>query len=138
MKIKYVLAFFLVLPLVVYSYWLASIEKQVSSAKEFFVTMKGYNLVDLLNEHYLMLRPDWENTDCTQFDEGRCPTELFAYSYRYYLSELATMDIDAENVRDLNIKVEIGFAVKGKANPQVKNLYINGQHWKDWFSQFVK
>lgn len=138
MKSKYVLAFFLVLPLVVYLYWIASLEKQLYSSKEVMVAMNGFDPVDLLSGHYLLLRPDWNNTDCAQFEQNRCPTELFAYSYRYYLPEVKAMDVDREIASNENLKVEISFAINGKANPLVKELYINGQQWKIWFNQFAK
>ena len=136
MKTKHILAFFLILPIVVYVCWVGKIEKQIHTAKTVMVTMQGYDPVDLLSGHYLLLRPNWSETDCKQFETEDCPTELFSYSYRYYLPEFKAIDIDRELIRNSNLKVEMEFAVNGKAKPLVKNLYINGQKWKDWFNQF--
>ena len=138
MKNKYVLLFFLILPIVVYMFWVGKIETQIHTAKTVKVTMQGYDPVDLLSGHYLLLRPDWSKTDCSQFDNNTCPTELFAYSYRYYLPETDAISIDKEIARNLNIKIEMEFAINGKANPLVKELYINNQQWKVWFNQFAK
>lgn len=138
MKTKRVLAFFLILPIIVYVCWIGKIEKQIHTAKTVMVVMLGYDPVDLLSGHYLSLRPDWHKTDCSQFENGVCPQELFSYSYRYYLPEFEAMDIDKELVKNSNLKVEIEFAINGKAKPLVKHLYINGQKWRDWFSQFAK
>lgn len=137
MKTKYILAIFLILPIIVYVGWIGTLEKQIHTAKTVMVTMQGYDPVDFLSGHYLSLRPDWENTDCKQFENEVCPTELFARSYRYYLPEFDAIAID-ERIRDISLKIEIEFAINKKANPLVKHLYINGQKWRDWFTQFSK
>ena len=138
MKTKHILAFFLILPIFIYIGWVGKIEKQIHTAKTVMVTMQGYDPVDLLSGHYLRLQPDWTETDCQQFENDVCPTELFSYSYRYYLPEFDAIEIDKELIRNTNLKIEMEFAVTGKAKPLVKHLYINGIKWKDWFNQFSK
>ncbi len=138
MKNKYVLLVFLLLPLIVYACWIKHIETRLAQSKTVMIAMQGYDPVDLLSGHYLLLRPDWSRTDCSQFEQNVCPTEIFSYSYRYYLPEFEAMDIDKELVRNSNLKVELEFAVNGMSKPMVKQLYLNGQIWQDWFSQFAK
>ena len=120
-----------------YMHFSARVEKQSDMQKDVMVVMRGYNMVDL-SEGYLRLIPDWEKTDCSQFENATCPMELFAYSYRYYLAGLEDMNVNFAKISNLAVQTELEFIINGKANPVVKDLYINGYKWQEWFRQFVK
>lgn len=133
MKSKHVLAVFLILPVLLLSAWIMKIEIDLKSDKTVLIRMNGFDPVDLLSGHYLLLRPDWKGTNCAQFPESICPTELFSYSYRYYLPEFDARTVDRRLLQDAP-KVEMEFAIRGKSKPLVKGLLINGTDWKQWLN----
>lgn len=129
--IKYKLAFFLALPIICLLGWVLIIQAELYSENTVKVTMRGFDPFDLVSGRYLSLRPDWSNTDCSQFKDKRCPTELFSYTYRYYLPEAAAPDAE-KYINCDKAKVEMIFVWRGNAKPLVKTLLINGMPWQEW------
>lgn len=136
MKLKYVLAFFLTVPVLLLAGWVVKLESGLHGGREVVVQMSGFDPVDFLSGHYLSLRPDWEKTDCAQFEDGKCPYELFSRFYRYYLPEFDAAAVDEEIRRNNDLPVALVFAVNGRAKPRIKQLLIGGKDWQDWIKQF--
>ncbi len=132
MKSKYFLALFLTLPILFFCYLVKDINYELSHGKTVKVRMMGFAPRDILSGHYLYLRPDWDKTDCRQFDDNICPTELFSYNYRYYLPEFDARQVDTEISNNEKLKIEMLFIIKGRAKPLVKGLLIEGKELEDW------
>lgn len=49
------------------------------------VVVQGYDPKDFFAGYYMNLRPDWENTDCSQFADSTCPRNDFASNYSFYI-----------------------------------------------------
>jgi len=133
MRNKYLLITWLVLPIVVLTGLIINLEINLHSEKTVIVRMLGYDPVDLLSGHYLHLQPDWSKTDCHQFELNICPSERFAYTYRYYLPEFDAVKID-RLIRYKNPKIDMVFTYQGQSNPLVKGLLIDGKNWQDWLA----
>ncbi len=99
--------------------------------------MCGYDPRDLIAGHYLNLQPDWNLTDCSQFNRKRCPVELFNYTYRYYLPEEDIQEIDLLLTQD-DLKTEVVFVYKEGAKPRVEELLIEEKPWREWLRQSAK
>lgn len=134
---KYFLAFALLFPLLAFGAWLIDIEHDLNTEKTVVIRMRGYDPVDLLSGRYLLLRPDWDHTDCTQFTDGICPRNQFAQSYRYYLPEDAAKNLDHLLVQK-QPQTDIVFTYHPKASPMVKELLIDGSIWQEWLNLLPK
>lgn len=132
MKTKYILALVLGMPVIFFSYWINSINVSLKHENTVNVRMDGFDPRDILSGHYLYLRPNWQKTDCSQFKSKVCPTELFSYSYRYYLPEFDARDLELKIAGNQNLKIEMVFVINGSAKPLVKELLINGKGWQEW------
>lgn len=135
MKSKYVLLLFLTLPIVFLGSWMISLHFASLKAETVIVRMRGFDPVDLLSGRYLYLRPDWEQTDCRQFADKKCPKKLFETSYRYYLPEHDAQALDAKLTAMPDMQIDIVFALHKDRKPLVKNLLIDNLPWKDWLSK---
>lgn len=135
MKTKYILALFLILPFIVFAGWLYNIHQSLNAERDVTVTMTGYDPKDLLSGHYLLLRPDWRNTDCTQFEDNHCPTWQFSATYRYYLPEEKAIMFDKISNVD---KMEIVFAYQKNSTPMVKSFLVGGMKWDDWLNRYLE
>ncbi len=133
MQNKYLLITWLVLPIVVLIGWIINIEINLHTENTVTIRMRGYDPIDLLSGHYLYLQPDWSETDCRQFEQNICPSERFAYSYRYYLPEFDAVNID-RLIAHKNPKIDMVFTYQGQSNPLVKGLRIDGKDWQDWLT----
>lgn len=137
MKTKYALAVFLILPFLAFAGWIFTIQKSLNAEHDVVIRMRGYDPRDLLSGHYLLLRPDWEQTDCSQFYNEICPRSQFAASYRYYLPEFDAVQLD-KLLNEKSPATEMVFAYRKTAKPMVKKLLIEGSDWKDWLNRFSK
>ncbi len=100
------------------------------------VSIDGYDPRSLLSGHYIDYRVNWEQTDCTQFADNRCPREDFRYvSDRYYLPQWAATRIDKMRIISDNARFDIVFAYKKGQTPSAKQLLINGQPWQDYLQR---
>lgn len=137
MHTKKPLLVFLMLPIVFLLCWTLYLEYELKSEKTVIVRMTGFDPKDLLSGHYLHLQPVWTETDCSQFTNDECPTELFAVTYRYYLPEFDAKYLDKRLLSE-NLKIDMLFVLRGQAKPMVKDLLIDNKPWKEWIKQSVE
>ena len=128
---KYVLAFFLGLPIIYLLATAVIINLELNAKNTVTIAMRGFDPFDLVSGRYLRLSPDWDATDCSQFKDKRCPTEKFSLSYRYYIPEIVASDAE-KYVTCPNTKVEMVFVWRGEAKPLVKTLLIDDMPWQKW------
>lgn len=127
------LMIFLILPIILLAAWILKIETDLKTEKTVTIRMSGFDPVDLLSGHYLYLRPNWHETDCAQFSDNTCPTDLFSSSYRYYLPEFDAQKLD-QHVWQKNPPIDMIFVLRGKSKPMVQKLMIDGKSWQDWLA----
>lgn len=134
MKNKYILAFFLILPFFFLGGMTFHAHKNLNSGKEVIIRMSGFDPFNILSGHYLDLRTDFSNTDCSQFKDNKCPTHKFNYRYKYYLPEFDAKAIDTL-IMTLNPQINLVFIYNDSTKPHVKNLLIDNMEWKDWLEK---
>lgn len=117
------------LPVLILLLWVATIEVQIHQGKEVVVRIKGYDPRDLLAGHYIYYQLDWENTDCSQFENGICPTKAFERTGRFYVSEKEAVMIEQE-LRDDDVQAEIVFSYQRGIQPKALDLLLDGQSWR--------
>ncbi len=117
------------LPVVILLAWVATLEVQIWQGREVVVRLQGYDPRDLLSGHYIRYQLDWENTDCTQFDNEVCPVNDFDQVGRFYVDEDKAMALDRE-VGDRNNTAEMVFSYRKGQKPLALNLLVNGESWK--------
>lgn len=121
----------LLFPLVVLLIWNGWLEGKVLFSPEMTVAAEGYDPRSLISGHYLQLRPVWEKTDCSDFEENKCPLENFERVYSFYLPEQTAEELD-RIIRTENPELKLIFALPDNSRPLLKNLLINGVSWKEW------
>ncbi len=107
------------------------------AAQTVVVSIDGYDPRSILSGHYIEYNINWQETDCYQFDDGRCPYSDFAKaSNRFYLPQNEATQIDRlRRVMTDDLHFDIVYAYqKGKA-PVARQLLINGQEWHDYLNQ---
>lgn len=135
MKRNYIVATILVFPIIALFFWVISVNVTMNRADTVFVKVTGYDPRDLLSGHYVVLRPVWGETDCTQFKNDECPSRDFEYSYRFYLPEGDAKYLDRVISRQSDLDMYLLFATPSNGKPLVKDLYINGLQWKIWLDK---
>ena len=128
---KYILAFFLAMPIIYLLATVLVINSELNAENTVTIAMRGFDPFDLVSGRYLRLSPDWNATDCSQFKDKQCPTEKFSLIYRYYIPEIVASDAE-KHVNCPNTKVEMLFVWRGEAKPLVKTLLIDGMPWQEW------
>ena len=146
---KKILLFLFFTPLVLLICWTLFLDHQRVSGAEVKVVIRGYDPVDLLSGHYISYQIDWNKTDCTQFPEGRCPSqEVFCKSSRwgrqcrFYIPEKHARELDTLfrkyvwRSRDANdMTFEVVYSYKKGFKPIAKQLLINGRDWRESISK---
>ncbi len=110
------------------SLWLLKYEQP-----EVILRIQGFDPRDLLSGHYISYQIDWQNSDCTQFENNKCPKENFeTVSQRFYIPEKYAYELDKRfRQADFNNDVfEIIYAYSPRFLPIAKRLLINGQNWE--------
>lgn len=132
MSKKSLTASLVAIPVLFFICWIGYIKISEINAPKLIVAVEGYDPRDLISGHYLSLRLNWQETDCSAFGTAGCPLEKFGYRYiyRYYVPEH-----DAPILEKLMMKWEtkaaLEFVLPGNAAPRIKNLLINGKPWQD-------
>lgn len=114
------------LPVLILLLWVATIEIQIHQGQEVVVRIKGYDPRDLLAGHYILYQLDWDNTDCSQFENEVCPTNAFEHTGRFYVSEKEAVAIE-QQLRDNDVQAEIVFSYQRGFQPKALDLLLNGQ-----------
>lgn len=121
----------LAFPIITLSAWTWYVEEGIKNAPEMTIRAEGYDPRSLISGHYLYLRLNWQDTDCTQFDDDLCHPNRFESVYKYYIPEDVAPQLD-KAVRKKNVKVDLVFAYPENKNPYLKRMMINNEPWKDW------
>lgn len=101
---------------------------------EIILRIQGFDPRDLLSGHYISYRIDWENSDCTQFENSKCPKQKFGtINQRFYIPEKDAYELDRRfRQADLNDDIfEIIYAYSPRFIPVAKRLLINGKDWQE-------
>lgn len=129
------------LPTTLLLIWLTAINISISSMDEVKLRIKGYDPRDLFRGHYIEYVIDWENSDCTQFENATCPLTDFigtrSVALRFYIPEQYAQKLDEafrqgwseEDKKDYTF--EIIHAYKKGMSPKAKQLLINGKDWRE-------
>ena len=111
---------------------------QIRLGKEVIIRITGYDPMSLLSGHYIRYQIDWENTDCTQFDDNICPKEDFyralnngrwGKSGRFYVAEESAYDLDRAIGNSKN-DAEIVYSYPKGRRPLAVRLLINGESFQ--------
>lgn len=123
---KYSYAVLVFLPILIVLIWVASINIELAKAKQVTIRIKGYDPRDLLSGHYIYYQIDWNNTDCTQFEDNTCPRKAFKNAHRFYIDETKASDLEKKLQNTDNI-AEIIFSYRRGYTPLAQKLLINGK-----------
>ena len=137
MSKKVWLSLALAFPIVFLSTWAWYVHNGIKNAPEITLRAEGYDPRSLIAGHYLYLRLNWQDADCTQFDDDLCHPNRFESVYKYYIPEEAASILDKE-IRENEAKVDLVFAYPENKNPYLKGMLINGQPWKKWLKKHKK
>lgn len=134
---KYLKLILMIAPALLLLAWVSVLSYQQYRGKEVVLSIKGYDPRSLLSGHYIQYQIDWEDSDCTQFDDEVCPEEEFnkalfdgrwGQNGRFYVSEKQAKDLDRA-VRDSENKAEIIYSYRQRQRPYALRLLINGQQF---------
>lgn len=138
-KIKIITA--LVFPIAILLLWISILIIKVLTMPEVTLRIAGYDPRDLIGGHYIAYTIDWENTDCTQFDENKCPIDEFKYfarqeywgeQYRFYIPEKYAAKLDRLfRFNRENHIFEIIYKFKSGLSPIARQLLIDGKPWQE-------
>ena len=137
---KYILIAGITLPFICLLGWTLFLTVTRNTGKDIIVDITGYDPRDLLSGHYIAYQIDWENTDCTQFDDDVCPDEEFCKEAhwgrqcRFYIPENQAKDLDnlfARRSRN-DLKFEVVYSYRKDRTPIAKKLLINGKDWQEY------
>lgn len=93
------------------------------------VAVRGYDPKDFFSGYYMNLQPDWEKTDCSQFEGGVCPKDDFRSVYNYYIKREQSAKL-SQKVNTGNVKLVFSYA-KGHM-PLVVDLKVDGVSYLDY------
>ena len=93
------------------------------------IAVQGYDPKDFFSGYYMNLQPDWEKTDCGQFENNVCPVQDFRSVYNYYIrreqSAKLSQKVDAGDVK-------LVFSYARGHMPMVVDLKVNGVSYLDY------
>ena len=121
-------------PIIFLSSWVYYLDNGIKNAPEIIIRAEGYDPRSLISGHYLYLRLNWQDTDCTQFKDNLCHPNRFESVYKYYIPEDVAPQLD-KAVRKKDVKVDLVFAYPENKNPYLKKMLINGVKWKKWLKE---
>lgn len=134
MKKNFLLIASISLPIVFFVAWVSLLEYKIRNAPEITIRAEGYDPRSLISGHYLMLRLNWQETDCRQFGDNLCHPGRFKSVYNYYLPEMDAIYLD-RIISSQNPKIELVFAYTADKTPYLKRLLIDGEPWKKWVAK---
>ena len=139
---KYLNLFLIAAPVILLAILTISMAVLRTSLPEVTLRISGYDPRDLLSGHYIAYTIDWGSTDCTQFENQRCPVPEFRQhgiygtwgnNHRFYIPEKYAAELDRlfrnRNTDDNVFEVVYSYAKGFK--PIAKRLLINGKDWRE-------
>lgn len=133
---KYVLITAVLFPIIILLFWVAGLQSDISRSEKVIIAVEGYDPRSLISGHYLLLRPVWNKTDCGQFPDQQCPTEVFEKVYRFYLPEEDAQELE-RLIQKQQPPMQLEFAFR-LPEPLVRELYIENSLWKNWLHNRMK
>lgn len=93
------------------------------------IAVQGYDPKDFFSGYYMNLQPNWEKTDCGQFEKNVCPVQEFRPVYNYYIRREQSAKL-SQKVNAGDVKLVFSYA-KGHM-PMVVDLKVNGVSYLDY------
>ena len=93
------------------------------------IAVQGYDPKDFFSGYYMNLQPNWEKTDCGQFEKNVCPVQDFRPVYNYYIRREQSAKL-SQKVNAGDVKLVFSYA-KGHM-PMVVDLKVNGVSYLDY------
>lgn len=93
------------------------------------IAVQGYDPKDFFSGYYMNLQPDWEKTDCGQFENNVCPVREFRPVYNYYIRREQSAKL-SQKVNAGDVKLVFSYA-KGHM-PMVVDLKVDGVSYLDY------
>ncbi|MCI5544288.1 MAG: GDYXXLXY domain-containing protein [Azospirillum sp.] len=138
---KYKVALALFSPISVLLFWVVFLAVKSLFLPEVTLKISGYDPRDLLGGHYIAYTIDWKKSDCTQFEDHKCPQkefEKYAFKerwgkqYRYYIPEEYADELDSLfRINRKKHTFEIVYKYKRGIKPMAKQLLIDGLPWME-------
>lgn len=95
------------------------------------IVVSGYDPKDFFSGYYMELQPNWQATDCTQFNKAECPIKAFRERYKFYIrreqSAKLTQAVDAGIVKLI-------FAYTDGHTPYIVDLVADGKSYIDYLA----
>ena len=93
------------------------------------IAVQGYDPKDFFSGYYMNLQPNWEKTDCGQFEKNVCPVREFRPVYNYYIRREQSARL-SQKVNAGDVKLVFSYA-KGHM-PMVVDLKVDGVSYLDY------
>lgn len=93
------------------------------------IAVQGYDPKDFFSGYYMNLQPNWEKTDCSQFENNVCPVQEFRPVYNYYIRREQSAKL-SQKVNAGDVKLVFSYA-KGHM-PMVVDLKVDGVSYLDY------
>ena len=130
-KMKNKIAILLVLPILVLGGYMLYLNA-MTKFNRVEVVVQGYDPKDFLSGYYLYLRPDWNETDCTQFADGVCPQKEFDETFTFYIrsehSDKLTQQVNAGVVK-------LVFSYSPQHKPLIVDMLVDGKSYLEFVRQ---
>lgn len=127
----------LAFPIVFLSIWVWYVDSGIKNAPEITIRAEGYDPRSLISGHYLYLRLNWQDTDCTQFKDNLCHPNRFESIYKYYIPEDVAPILEKQ-IQQQKVKIDLVFAYPENKSPYLKKMLIDGIKWKKWLKEQKK
>ena len=121
----------LAFPISFLSAWAYYVNQAIKDAPEITIRAEGYDPRSLISGHYLYLRLNWQDADCTQFEDDLCHPNRFESIYKYYIPEEVAPVLEKQ-IQDQKVKVDLVFAYPKNKSPYLKDMLLDGIKWQDW------
>lgn len=143
---KHLKIIFIAMPIIFLALLAATLAFLHNNLPEVTVRIAGYDPRDLLSGHYIAYTIDWQNTDCTQFENNQCPKNhfyqhgingLWGNNHRFYIPEKNARQLDNmfRQQNQNNDVFEVVYGYRKGFRPIAKKLLINGKDWRQAISE---
>ncbi|MBP5352750.1 MAG: hypothetical protein J6Y91_03175 [Alphaproteobacteria bacterium] len=96
------------------------------------VVVMGYDPKDFFSGYYMNLQPNWDKTDCSQFENNLCPQKEFEPYYNYYINRAHSDNL----TKKVNAGVvKLVFSYRKGHRPLVTDLLVDGESYFEYFKE---
>ncbi|MDO4162305.1 MAG: hypothetical protein Q4D80_04810 [Pseudomonadota bacterium] len=96
------------------------------------IAVRGYDPKDFFSGYYMRLQPDWQNTDCAQFENKECPVKDFKKVYDFYIRLEHSSKLSSALLSNKNVVLE--FSYKTGYEPIITDLKVDGVSYKNFIT----